>query len=295
MNFDAGPQLLVNGLIDGSLYALAAISFGLIFSTTKMFHFAHAISFVVGAYAAVVLAGPLPLALATVVGMIVAGLFGVLVEISIYRNLRRRHAGVLQIFLAALGVLAVGEALIWIGWGPGAQRIQGVPTEQFSWGPVGFTMVDVIVIAVSWVAVLLVLYVLHSTRVGIMVRGVAANPRLSSVVGVDPQHIFIGVFFVGSALAGLSGVLFAVGDVATPTMGLNLVLAAAIGVFIGGIGSIPGAALGGLTLGLAESIGGLFLPGYLNSIVAFGLLFAVLIFKPSGFFGRRLTLSGRGV
>lgn len=295
MRFDAAPQLIMNGLITGSLYALAAVSFGLIFSTTKMFHFAHAVAFTVGAYTVVVLDEDLGLAVAAAAGMVTAGLFGSLVELLIYRNLRRRGAGVLQIFLAALGVLSVGEALIWMKWGPGAQRIEGGPSGHHAWGSVGFTSVDVLVVVVSWIAVILVLYVLWRTRVGIVVRGVAANPRLSSVVGVDPLVVFLLVFFVGSALAGLAGTLFATGDVATPSMGLNLVLAAAIGVFVGGIGSFGGAALGGLTLGLAENVGGLFLPGYLNSIVAFGLLFAVLIFRPSGFYGRRLTLSGRGV
>jgi branched-chain amino acid transport system permease protein len=130
---------------------------------------------------------------------------------------------------------------------------------------------------------------LRFTKYGLAIRGVESNPVLADAFGVSRVLIFELVFFIGSLLAGVGGVLFAARDTATPSMGLEPLLAGFIAVFIGGIGSIAGAAAGGLVLGLATSLGGIVLPGYLTNIVAFVILFVVLVVRPRGLVARRAT------
>jgi branched-chain amino acid transport system permease protein len=126
---------------------------------------------------------------------------------------------------------------------------------------------------------------LRLTRWGRAIRAVASNPELAQCVGVDRARVFVLVFALGSALVGVGGPLIALRDTASPFMGVQPVLAAFIAVFLGGIGSIPGAIAGGLVLGLAENMGGLVLPGHWQGVIAFVVLFAVLVVRPSGLFG----------
>jgi branched-chain amino acid transport system permease protein len=128
---------------------------------------------------------------------------------------------------------------------------------------------------------------LWRSRHGRAIRAVASNPELAQCFGVDRERVFLLVFAVGSALVGVGGALLALRDTASPTMGVHPVLAAFIAVFLGGIGSIPGAALGGVVLGLAENMGGLVLPGYWQGVIAFLVLFGVLVVRPSGLVGAR--------
>ena len=282
-------QLATNGLISGSLYALLGVSWGLIFATTKVFHFAHALTLTVAVYAAVLVVGPwgwgLPAGflLAAVVGC----LFGVATERVVYRPLRRVNATSLNIFLASLGLLIAGESAVLIVFGPQARDLPGFPISGIALGPVAFTTVEGLWLAGSWALLLLLIAWLWWTRYGRAIRAVASNRELAQCVGIDPEHVSLLVFGIGSALVGLGGMLLALRDTVSPTIGVQPVLTAFIAVFLGGIGSIPGAVLGGLVLGLAENMGGLLLPGHWQGVIAFVVLFSVLVFRPSGLLGVR--------
>lgn len=286
----AAPQLAFDGLLVGSFYAMLAVSFGIIFSTTRTFHFAHALTFTVGAYVGVVTAeSGLPLWVAVLVGALAAACFGVTADLLVYRPLRRRQAKQLNVFLASLGLLIAGQAVVQFVFGPNSRPVPGVPQAGVALGSLATSSLQILIAAVSWVLVLLVAAFLRWTRYGLAIRGVESNAVLADAFGVSRTVIFALVFFVGSFLAGIGGVLFAARDTATPDMGLEPLLAAFIAVFIGGIGSVAGAAVGGLVLGLAESLGAIVLPGYLTNIVAFVLLFVVLIVRPRGLLARRTT------
>lgn len=280
-------QLATNGLISGSLYALLAVSWGLIFATTKTFHFAHALTLTIAVYAAVVavsqwgIALPVGFLLAAAVGCIV----GVLTELLVYRPLRRVNASQLNVFLASLGLLIAGESVVLIGFGPEARALEGFPMVGIILGPVAFTTIEALWMAGSWTLIAVLMLWLWRTRYGRAIRAVASNRELAQCVGVDPDRIFLLVFAIGSALVGLGGALIALRDTAAPTMGVQPVLTAFIAVFLGGIGSIPGAMLGGVVLGLAENMGGLLLPGHWQGVIAFVVLFLVLVFRPSGILG----------
>lgn len=290
MNPGAVLQLLFDGLLAGSFYAMLAVSFGLIFSTTRTFHFAHALTFTVGGYCAVVVgAGGLPLVAALLAAGLVGAAFGTATDAVIYRPLRRRGALSLNIFLAALGTLIAGEAVIQFVFGPNSRPLPGFTPTGVALGPVATSTVYLLIAAVSWVLVLAVGAFLRFTRYGLAIRGVESNPQLADAFGIARSRIFALVFAVGSFMAGTGGALFALRDTATPAMGVAPLLAAFIAAFIGGIGSVAGAAMGGLLLGILENLGGIILPGYLQSIVAFVLLFAVLVIRPSGLFARAST------
>jgi len=285
---DLAAQLAANGLITGSLYALLGVSWGLIFATTRIFHFAHALTLTVGVYAAVLAVGAgVPLAAAFLVAAVVGAGSGVATELGIYRPLRRVNATQLNIFLASLGCLIAGESAVLIAFGPQARELPGFPMAGIALGPVAFTTIEALWLVASWVLLLALLAWLWWTRHGRAIRAVASNRELAQCIGVDPERIFLLVFAVGSALAGLGGTLLALRDTATPTIGVQPVLAAFIAVFLGGIGSVAGAVLGGLLLGLAENMGGLLLPGHWQGVIAFVVLFLVLVFRPSGLLGVR--------
>jgi branched-chain amino acid transport system permease protein len=282
-------QLAANGFISGSLYALLAVSWGLIFATTKIFHFSHALTLTIAVYAAVVCVSvrgvglPGGFAAAAVVGALV----GVGIEWLLYRPLRRVQATQLNVFLASLGLLIAGQSLLLIVFGPQARTLEGFPMRGIALGPVSFTTIEALWMGVAWLAIGGLLAWLWLTRHGLAIRAVASNPDLAHCVGVDRERVFVLVFAVGSALVGIGGTLLALRDTASPTMGVHPVLAAFIAVFLGGIGSIPGAAVGGVLLGLAENMGGLLLPGYWQGVIAFLVLFLVLVVRPSGLLGAR--------
>ncbi|MBI1962483.1 MAG: branched-chain amino acid ABC transporter permease [Candidatus Rokubacteria bacterium] len=283
-------QLAANGLIIGSLYALLGVSWGLIFATTKIFHFSHALTLTVAVYAAVLAVSgwgvPLPLGFA--VAALVGGLVGVGTELLLYRPLRRAQATQLNIFLASLGLLIAGQSAVLVAFGPQARTVEGFPMRGIELGPVAFTTVEALWLAAAWTLIGGLVAWLWRSRDGLAIRAIASNPELAQCVGVAHERVFLLVFAVGSALVGLGGTLLALRDTASPTMGVHPVLAAFIAVFLGGIGSIPGAAVGGVLLGLAENMGGLVLPGYWQGVIAFVVLFAVLVVRPAG------LLAGRG-
>jgi branched-chain amino acid transport system permease protein len=291
MDADLGlaAQLAANGLIAGSLYALLGVSWGLIFATTKIFHFAHALTLAVATYGAVLLVerGGVGLPLAFAAAALAGGLVGLLTEVGVYRPLRRVNATQLNVFLASLGFLIAGESVLLILVGPEARALPGLAVQGIVVGPVAFTTIEALWIGAAWALVVVVMVWLRFTRWGRAIRAVASNPELAQCVGVDGARVFVLVFTVGSMLVGVGGALIALRDTASPFMGVQPVLAAFIAVFLGGIGSIPGAIVGGLVLGLAENMGGLVLPGHWQGVIAFVVLFVLLVVRPSGLFATR--------
>jgi branched-chain amino acid transport system permease protein len=229
----------------------------------------------------------LPLPAAFVLAAIVGGLVGVGTELGLYRTLRRVEASQLNIFLASLGLLIAGQSAVLIVFGPQARVIEGFPMTGILLGPVAFTTIEALWLVTAWALVGGLMAWLWLTRHGLAIRAVASNPELAQCVGVERERVFLLVFAIGSAMVGVAGTLVALRDTASPTMGVHPVLSAFIAVFLGGIGSVPGAAVGGVLLGLAENMGGLVLPGYWQGVIAFVVLFTILVFRPSGLLAPR--------
>lgn len=282
-------QLLVNGIINGSHYALLALGFGLIFATTRIMHFAYGPVFAVAAYcgwyvtAALgqpILAG-LVAALAGAVGL------GVLSYLWVYRPLELRNAPHLVPLIASLGLYILIENMIGVVFGSGVRAVRGFSPDIFLVGPVFFTSVHVWQVASFIILGSALALFLRKTRYGKAILAMTDNAEMARVIGIDTFRISILVFAIGSALSAVPAMLTLLRDGANAHMGFIAVFMGFISVFIGGIGSLKGAALGGFVLGLVESIGLWRIPTEWQASIAFVVLFLVIMLRPQGLLGGR--------
>lgn len=288
MDFNLLQQLTVSGLVVGSTYALLGVSFGVIYATTKIFHLAHAVAYAGAAYAAVWAAEELGFGFAPslVIGLLAAVALGVAIEFLFYRPMRKRNATLLTIFLVSLGISVAFPNLLQIVFGPENQTLPRPDNPTYALGEVTISKTDVVSVAVCWLLITAVALFLARTRFGRSVTAMRTNPVMAQAVGIDSRLVYAAVFVIGSALAGVAGLLFSAKGVATPTMGLQPVLTGFIAAFLGGIGSQWGAALGGLVLGLISSWSALFLQVDYGPVVVFGAMFLVLLVRPQGLLGK---------
>jgi branched-chain amino acid transport system permease protein len=281
-------QLLVRGLITGSLYALLGVSWGIIYNTTRTFHFAHGFIYTLAAYAVLLSVDlSLPLLPSFVLGLLAAMGAGCAIEIFAYLPMRKRKASQLSIFLTAMGIMIAGQSLIRMVFGPDSRPLKGLPESVITFGPITFTTIDLLTVLLAWGVIALLFFVLARTKAGMMIRAVSSNPEKAVFIGIDSRNIFILVFAIGSMLAGLAAFLATLDKPANPHIGIQALLIAFITVFLGGVGNLKGTVLGGLILGLAESMVILFLPTQYKMIITFFILFLVILFKPEGLMGKK--------
>jgi branched-chain amino acid transport system permease protein len=299
-------QQILNGLILGSLYAMVALGYTMVYGILELINFAHGEIVMLGAMVSVtVLAAlaalgvPVPLALlaALVVAMAVCMSTGVLVERIAYRPLR--NAPRLAPLITAIGVSIILQNLAMIVWG--RQYLSFPPVldiQIYEWGGATITNVQILIVAVAAVTMGGLLLLVQRTRLGRAMRATAQNREVAGLMGVDVNRVIAATFAVGSALAAVAGLLIAAYyGIAHYNMGFILGLKAFSAAVLGGIGNIPGALLGGLLLGVIESLGagyigdltGGFLGSHYQDIFAFFILILVLVFRPSGLLGERVA------
>lgn len=285
-------QQLINGLSLGAIYALIALGYTMIYGVLRFINFAHSEVFMVGAFVGCYigrLAGAVTwwsgLA-ALAAAMLVCGLLGFAIEKIAYRPLR--GAPVLNVLITAIGVslfLQYGGQFL-LGATPRTFP-ELFPTRHFNLGGLDLSSNQLLVWIVTAVLLLALQYIVRRTRLGTAMRAVALNPQAAQLVGINTGTVFSFTFVLGSVLAGAGGVLYAMNYPSIdPLMGVMPGLKAFVAAILGGIGSIPGAALGGLLLGAAETlVGGSEYSTYKDAI-AFGILILILLFRPSGLLGR---------
>jgi len=287
-------QLVLNGIIAGAIYALVALGFSVVYRTVRFFHFAHGVVYAVGAYAAYAAgqlfgtSGWLLGGAGWLLAIGVAGVLGVGIDRFVYRPLRGRKAPALILLIASFGVFILLQNLLQLVFGAQILTMRTGPVRE-GHHVLGAVITDVqIVIIVAGCLVLAGLVALERwTRLGKAMRAVADDSLATSVVGINPERIILWAFVIGSALAGLAGILISYETNIEPTMGFNALLKGLIASIIGGIGSTPGAALGGLLLGLAENLGIWKLPAMWKDTIAFALLIVFLLLRPQGILGRK--------
>ncbi|MCH7903481.1 MAG: branched-chain amino acid ABC transporter permease [Armatimonadetes bacterium] len=284
-------QILGNGLSAGSAFALLALGFALIFQTTRFFHFAHGAVVTAGAYLTFLFAVILgwPLWVAAVLAIILAGVLGVLMELGVFRPMRKKGATPFVLLLASLGLFVVIQNVISMIFGDGVKTLRsGVVQEGIPILGARITPIQIWTIAIAVILFVAVSLFLSRTRMGKAMRAVANDPELAYVSGIGSDRIILCTFFIGSCLAAVAAILIALDVDMTPTMGMNALLMGVVAVIIGGVGSVPGAALGGLLLGLARSFGVWQINSAWQDAIAFGILLLFLLFRPQGFFGKPL-------
>lgn len=286
------PQLLANGLVEGSFYALLALGFALIFGASRVFHVAHGSVYAVAAYLLYLFFSiwRLPFFLALLLTVALASLLGILIELLIYRPLERRGASHMLVLMASIGTLIFIDNLVEMIFG-GDNKIIGIGSglqEGIPLGPIVFTYLQLINLGAAVAAVLLLNYFRLRTAPGKALRAVIISPTMARVVGIDIGRVRILAFGLGSALAAVSAVMSAVDLGFQPGQGLPVVLVAAIAVLVGGVDTFTGAALGGLILGLAMNLGIWRIGPEWREALAFGVMLIVILAKPTGLYGRAL-------
>lgn len=299
-------QQILNGLILGSLYALVALGYTMVYGILELINFAHGEIVMLGALVALAvlaalagtgLPGPVMLLIATGIAMLVCMAVGLLVERVAYRPLR--SAPRLAPLITAIGVSIILQNLAMIIWG--RQYIAFPPILDihiFEFAGATVTNIQLGIVAVAAIGMIGLVLLVNRTRLGRAMRATAQNRDVAGLMGVDVNRVIAATFVIGSALGAVAGVLisayYGIGHYA---MGFILGLKAFTAAVLGGIGNIPGAVLGGLLLGIIESLGagyigdltGGFLGSHYQDIFAFFILILVLIFRPSGLLGEQVA------
>jgi|SRR5579875_63129 branched-chain amino acid transport system permease protein len=281
--------LVVLGLTVGSMYALFAASFGLIFNVTRIFHFAHGAVISAAGYLMFVLVSRLgwPLWLGVFGAIVAAALLGALIELVIYRPLRRSNAPHVALFLTSVGVLTVMEGLIGAIFGPGVVVFRFLPLERVHVGLFDVTTANVAMLAV-WPLIGLALVYLLWTRSGRFMRAVADTPEVAMNIGIDLDATFLMAFLLGSALTVPATLVYAWYQGLTPMTGLSTILISSAAVVIGGRGGLLPGAVAALCLGVVQAIAIVLLPSGWQDAVVFTILLLVIVLRPRGVFGRVL-------
>lgn len=289
-------QTVITGLSIGSVYALMAVGYSLVFSVLNFSNFAHGSIITLGAYIAwAVMVGYLkvPFVPALLISIAGAGFLAFLNERIAYSTLRRRRAPSLYLMISAMGVAIFLQNILYATIGA---RLYALPPvfaqDSFSWGSLTISRMDIFAFCFSAVTIAILHLILSKTKVGMAIRAASYDMEMVSVLGVNLDVLVAVLFFIAGGLGGMAGVFMGVKYMVYPSMGW-ITNKAYIGAVIGGLGSLPGAIIGGLLLGLLEAlvsvatVGGTSLSTY-RDVFSFGILVVLLIVRPTGLFGRAL-------
>jgi len=290
-------QQLANGLVLGSTYGLIAVGYTMVYGIIGMINFAHGDIYMVSAYlTAIVLAllgasvSPIvALILAFVIVVVLTAIFGFSIERIAYKSLRKSPR--LAPLISAIGVSLILQNYIQITQGARNQAVPTLIPGGVEWhvggGVVGITWVQVMIIVVSQLAMGALTWMISSTALGRACRATEQDPKMAAILGINTDRIIATVFTLGAAMAAVAGVLVTLNYGSFDfSIGFVTGIKAFTAAVLGGIGSLPGAMIGGLLLGLSESLFSGFVNSDYKDVFAFSLLVMVLIFKPSGLLGR---------
>ncbi len=285
-------QQLVNGLFVGSMYAVFALGYTLVFGVLDILNLAHAAVFMVASFVALTLVEALGLSIlaALPIAMVAAGLLGLVLERLAFRPLRARADSNIAGLISSLAMATILGALAHELWGPNVTRFpfDTLPNATARMGGIVSRM-QLAVIAVALVLVLALTWLVQRTRLGRELRAVAESPRAAQVVGVNVDRAIAASFFLSSALGGAAGVLYGLAYDVHVEMGRSVELKGLAVIIVGGMGSMPGAVIAGVTLGVVETLVVAQLGGSFRDVVSFAGLFLILVLRPHGLLGAAAT------
>lgn len=282
-------EQLINGLRTGSIYALIALGYTMVYGIAKMINFAHGDIIMVGAYTLYVAVAllHLPIPLAILLTAVVCALLGIIVERIAYKPLR--NAPPLAVLITAIGVsyfLQSAALLIFKATPIPFQSIINIPSINFA----GITIsgITIVTLVVTTVAMVLITLFINKTKAGSAMRAVSEDRGAAQLVGINVNKTISMTFAIGSFLAAIAGILFICQyQTLRPTLGALPGIKAFVAAVLGGIGSIPGAMVGGIILGIIESFSKAYISTQLSDAIVFGVLVIVLLVKPSGLLGKK--------
>lgn len=281
-------QQLINGLSIGSIYALMAVGYSLVYSILNFSNFAHGGVIMLGAYFglyAVNLIGA-PFLGAIIIAALCAGLVAVTLEKVAYTPLRKRNAPSLYFIISAMGASIFLENIVIVTIGPTFKTYpELINKTPISIGSLHVSRLDLLMFAVAAVSLILLVLIIEKTKVGLAIKACSYSSRGSSLMGVNVNRIIFVIFLLGGLLAGVAGMMFGMRYTVYPQIGV-ITNKSFIAAVFGGLGSLPGAVVGSLLLGVIETFAVAYGESSYRDLVAFVLLILVLVIKPSGLMGK---------
>lgn len=280
-------QQLINGLSLGSVYALMAVGYSLVYSILNFSNFAHGGVIMLGAYfgffAMTLL--PLPLLGGLVVAALCCGLVAVALERIAYRPLRSRNAPSLYFIISAMGASIFLENFVIATIGPTFMTYPQIfSSTAIHFHGISINKIDLIMFVIAAISLLVLVFILEKTKIGLAIRAASYSSRGATLMGVNVDKVIFVIFMIGGVLAGLAGMMFGMRYTVYPQIGI-ITNKSFIAAVFGGLGSLPGAVIGSILLGVIETFAASSVSNY-RDLIAFVLLIVVLVIKPSGLMGK---------
>ena len=289
-------QQLINGLSLGSVYALIALGYTMVYGIVKLINFAHGDVLMLGAYSGYFVlrqfgTTPVGMFLAFIFAMVVCAVISILIERFAYRPLRSAPRLNSLITAIAVSLILQNGARVLPFIGPNPRQYPTMETININLGVVSISNIQLIVIALSAVLMLILNYIINYTKTGKAMRAVSYDMQAASLMGISVNKTIAFTFALGAVLAAAGGVLYATAyPQIEPTMGTMPGLKAFVAAVLGGIGSVPGAMLGGYILGVAETMTKGFIDSQYADAISFSILIIILLVKPTGILGEKIRV-----
>lgn len=281
-------QQIINGLSIGSVYALMAVGYSLVYSILNFSNFAHGGIIMLGAYFgfyAVSLIS-MPFAAALIIAALLAGIVAVVLERFAYRPLRMRNAPPLYFIISAMGASIFLENFVIATIGPTFKTYPNIiNSDSIFIGNIAIGRVDLLMFAISAVSLLILVVILGKTKIGLAIRATSYSSRGSQFMGVNVDRVIFVIFLLGGMLGGIAGMLFGIKYTVYPQIGI-ITNKSFIAAVFGGLGSLPGAVIGSIVLGIIETMASAYISSSYRDLIAFSLLILVLVVKPTGLMGK---------
>ncbi len=289
-------QQLINGLSLGSVYALIALGYTMVYGIVKLINFAHGDILMVGAYSGYFVlkqfgTTPVGMFLAFIFAMTVCAVISILIERFAYRPLRSAPRLNSLITAIAVSLILQNGARVLPFIGPNPRQYPTMETVNLNLGVVSISNIQLIVIALSAILMIILNYIINYTKTGKAMRAVSYDMQAASLMGISVNKTIAFTFALGAVLAAAGGVLYATAyPQIEPTMGTMPGLKAFVAAVLGGIGSVPGAMLGGYILGIAETMTKGFIDSQYADAISFSILIIILLVKPTGILGEKIRV-----
>lgn len=281
----------INGLNVGSIYALIALGYTMVYGIAKMINFAHGDIIMVGAYTVYVGIATLhlPVFAAVILGIIVCAIFGVVIEKVAYKPLRK--APPLAVLITAIGVSYFLESAALLIFGSKAIQFKSIiHMKGLKLGDLVISGESIVTLGITIILMVALTLFINKTKAGSAMLAVSEDKGAAELMGINVNKTISLTFAIGSALAAVAGILYACSyGFINPYMGTMAGIKAFVAAVIGGIGSVPGAMIGGILLGIIESLSKSYISSQLSDAIVFGVLILVLILRPSGILGKNRT------
>lgn len=283
-------QQLVNGIALGSIYALIALGYTMVYGTIRLINFAHAEIYMMGAFVGYYLVTVLEmnLFLAMIIAMIASSVLGVVIERIAYKPLRKSTR--VAALITAIGVSYFLQNIMIYFLGPEVRAFPSpLETTIYRIGNIVVNSKQILVLVITVVLMIVLQLIVQKTKMGKAMRAVAVDNEAAELMGIDVDRVISFTFVLGSSLAGIAGVLVGIYyNSISPTMGVTYGLKAFVAAVVGGVGSIPGAMVGGYVIGILETIVTYLGGSMYKDAVVYGLLIVILLVMPAGLFGKNV-------